>query len=40
MKLDFFFNVFGREDEWNQIIIFIICLSSVIRIKLKFYFKF
>jgi len=26
MELDFFFNVFGREEEWNQIIILIICL--------------
>jgi len=26
MELDSFFNVFGREEEWNQIIIVIICL--------------
>jgi len=26
MKLDSFFNVFGREKKWNQIIILIICL--------------
>jgi len=26
MELDSFFNVFGREEEWNQITILIICL--------------
>jgi len=26
MELDSFFNVFDREEEWNQIIILIICL--------------
>ena len=26
MELDSFFNVFGGEEEWNQIIILIICL--------------
>jgi len=29
MELDSFFNVFGREEECNQIIIFIIYLSVI-----------
>jgi len=29
MELDSFFNVFGGEEEWNQIIILIICLLLI-----------
>ena len=39
MEFDFFFNVFGREDEWNQIIILITCYW-VIEINLNFILYF